>query len=45
MAAAARGLGRPGAADAVADLVVAAARRSPLPDAATIERRSRGTVG
>jgi UDP-N-acetylglucosamine--N-acetylmuramyl-(pentapeptide) pyrophosphoryl-undecaprenol N-acetylglucosamine transferase len=42
MAAAARSLGRPGAADAVADLVVAVARRETLPDAATIERRSRG---
>ena len=43
MSAAARSLGRPGAADAVADLVLAAARREPLPDQATIERRSRGT--
>jgi UDP-N-acetylglucosamine--N-acetylmuramyl-(pentapeptide) pyrophosphoryl-undecaprenol N-acetylglucosamine transferase len=42
MSAAARALGRPGAADAVADLVRAAGRREPLPDAATIERRSRG---
>jgi UDP-N-acetylglucosamine--N-acetylmuramyl-(pentapeptide) pyrophosphoryl-undecaprenol N-acetylglucosamine transferase len=42
MSAAARALGRPGAADAVADLVLAAARREPLPDAALIERRSRG---
>jgi len=45
MSAAARSLGRPGAADAVADLVVAAARHDPLPDAATIERRSRGMLG
>jgi UDP-N-acetylglucosamine--N-acetylmuramyl-(pentapeptide) pyrophosphoryl-undecaprenol N-acetylglucosamine transferase len=45
MSAAARALGRPGAADAVADLVLAAATRSPLPDAATIERRSRDGVG
>ena len=44
MSAAARSLGRPGAADAVADLVVAAARRDPLPDAASIERRSRGVL-
>lgn len=41
MSAAARDLGRPGAADAVADLVLAAARREPLPDAGTVERRSR----
>jgi UDP-N-acetylglucosamine--N-acetylmuramyl-(pentapeptide) pyrophosphoryl-undecaprenol N-acetylglucosamine transferase len=44
MSAAARSLGRPGAADAVADLVVAAARREPLPDVATIERRARGAL-
>lgn len=43
MSAAARSLGRPGAADAVADLVLAAARREPLPDRETIERVSRGT--
>lgn len=42
MSAAARELGRPGAAEAVADLVLAVATRSPLPDAAAIERRSRG---
>jgi len=42
MAAAARELGRPGAADAVADLVLAAAAREPLPDPSVIERRSRG---
>lgn len=42
MSAAARALGRPGAADAVADLVLAAARREPLPAAEAIERRSRG---
>jgi len=42
MSAAARELGRPGAADAVADLVMAAAERRPLPDAMTIDRRSRG---
>jgi UDP-N-acetylglucosamine--N-acetylmuramyl-(pentapeptide) pyrophosphoryl-undecaprenol N-acetylglucosamine transferase len=43
MSAAARDLGRPGAADAVADLVVALARRRPLPDPAALDRRSRGT--
>ena len=42
MSAAARGLGRPGSADAVADLVLAAAARAPLPDVETIDRRSRG---
>jgi hypothetical protein len=44
MSAAARALGRPAAADAVADLVVAAARRAPLPDSAVIDRRSRGVA-
>jgi UDP-N-acetylglucosamine--N-acetylmuramyl-(pentapeptide) pyrophosphoryl-undecaprenol N-acetylglucosamine transferase len=42
MAAAARSLARPGAADAVADLVLAAAAREPLPDHDAIDRRSRG---
>jgi UDP-N-acetylglucosamine--N-acetylmuramyl-(pentapeptide) pyrophosphoryl-undecaprenol N-acetylglucosamine transferase len=42
MAAAARGLGRPGAADAVADLVLAVAAREPLPEPAVVERRARG---
>ena len=42
MSAAARELGRPGAADAVADLVLALAERRPLPDPAVVERRSRG---
>ena len=42
MAAAARELGRPGAADAVADLVLAVAAREPLPDPGLIERRARG---
>jgi UDP-N-acetylglucosamine--N-acetylmuramyl-(pentapeptide) pyrophosphoryl-undecaprenol N-acetylglucosamine transferase len=42
MAAAARELGRPRAADAVADLVMAVAERRPLPDATAIDRRSRG---
>jgi len=42
MSAAARGLGRPGAAAAVAELVLAAARRRPPPDPGAIERRARG---
>jgi UDP-N-acetylglucosamine--N-acetylmuramyl-(pentapeptide) pyrophosphoryl-undecaprenol N-acetylglucosamine transferase len=42
MSAAARELGRPGAAGAVADLVVAAARRAPLPTPDAIEARARG---
>ena len=42
MAAAARSLGRPGAADAVAELVLAAAARRPPPDANRIERIARG---
>jgi UDP-N-acetylglucosamine--N-acetylmuramyl-(pentapeptide) pyrophosphoryl-undecaprenol N-acetylglucosamine transferase len=42
MAAAARSLARPGAADAVADLVLAVAQRGTLPDPADIERRARG---
>jgi UDP-N-acetylglucosamine--N-acetylmuramyl-(pentapeptide) pyrophosphoryl-undecaprenol N-acetylglucosamine transferase len=42
MSAAARSLGRPGAADAVAELVLAAAQRRPFPDPAGIERRARG---
>jgi UDP-N-acetylglucosamine--N-acetylmuramyl-(pentapeptide) pyrophosphoryl-undecaprenol N-acetylglucosamine transferase len=42
MSAAARALGRPGAAAAVAQLVFAVADRQPLPDAATIERIARG---
>jgi UDP-N-acetylglucosamine--N-acetylmuramyl-(pentapeptide) pyrophosphoryl-undecaprenol N-acetylglucosamine transferase len=41
MAAASRELGRPHAADAVAELVLAAAERRPLPDRAAIDRRSR----
>jgi hypothetical protein len=43
MSAAARALGRPGAADAVAELVVAAAERRTLPEAQAIARLSRGT--
>jgi UDP-N-acetylglucosamine--N-acetylmuramyl-(pentapeptide) pyrophosphoryl-undecaprenol N-acetylglucosamine transferase len=41
MAAAARAMARPGAADAVAALVTATAARATLPDAATIERLAR----
>ncbi len=41
MAAASRGLGRPGAADAVAELVLALAERRPLPEPEKIERLSR----
>ncbi|HEX5013947.1 MAG TPA: UDP-N-acetylglucosamine--N-acetylmuramyl-(pentapeptide) pyrophosphoryl-undecaprenol N-acetylglucosamine transferase [Candidatus Limnocylindrales bacterium] len=44
MADAARSLGRPGAADAVATLVLAAAERRPLPPADEIERISRGAA-
>ncbi len=44
MSAAARGLGRPGASAAVAEIVLAAADRRPWPDAAVIDRRSRGTA-
>ncbi len=43
MADAARAFGRPGAAEAVAELVMAAAERRALPDAAQIERLSRGS--
>jgi UDP-N-acetylglucosamine--N-acetylmuramyl-(pentapeptide) pyrophosphoryl-undecaprenol N-acetylglucosamine transferase len=42
MAEAARSLGRPGAADAVASLVMAAAERRSFPPADEIERISRG---
>jgi UDP-N-acetylglucosamine--N-acetylmuramyl-(pentapeptide) pyrophosphoryl-undecaprenol N-acetylglucosamine transferase len=45
MAAAARSLARPGAADAVAELVLAAAGRLALPDASRIEAISRGVAG
>ena len=45
MATKARSLGRPFAAEALADLVIAAAERRPLPDGETIELRSRGTGG
>jgi len=45
MAAAARSLARPGAADAVAELVVVAAERRALPDPSRIEAISRGVAG
>ena len=41
MSAAARSLGRPGAAAAVAELILGAAEHRPLPEPETIERRSR----
>ncbi|HEX3428071.1 MAG TPA: UDP-N-acetylglucosamine--N-acetylmuramyl-(pentapeptide) pyrophosphoryl-undecaprenol N-acetylglucosamine transferase [Candidatus Limnocylindrales bacterium] len=44
MAAAAHRFGRPGAADAIATLVLALAERRPLPDAATIEGIARGAA-
>ncbi len=44
MAAAARSMARPGAADAVAELVLAAAERRPFPDADRIEAISRGVA-
>jgi len=44
MAAAAHALARPGAADAVAELVMAAAERRPLPESATLEALSRGVA-
>jgi UDP-N-acetylglucosamine--N-acetylmuramyl-(pentapeptide) pyrophosphoryl-undecaprenol N-acetylglucosamine transferase len=43
MSAAARSLGRPGAADAVAELVVAAAERRPLPTPEALARLAGGT--
>ena len=45
MAAAARSLGRPGAADAVADLVMALATKAPLPSPEAIERRAASATG
>jgi UDP-N-acetylglucosamine--N-acetylmuramyl-(pentapeptide) pyrophosphoryl-undecaprenol N-acetylglucosamine transferase len=45
MAAAARSLARPGAAAAVAELVLAAAERRPFPDAPQLEAVSRGVAG
>jgi UDP-N-acetylglucosamine--N-acetylmuramyl-(pentapeptide) pyrophosphoryl-undecaprenol N-acetylglucosamine transferase len=44
MSKAARALGRPAAADAVAQLVLALAERRRLPDRGAIERRSRGAA-
>jgi UDP-N-acetylglucosamine--N-acetylmuramyl-(pentapeptide) pyrophosphoryl-undecaprenol N-acetylglucosamine transferase len=44
MSAAARAMARPGAADAVADLVLALATRSPLPSAETVARRAAGAA-
>ena len=44
MAAAARSLARPGAADAVAELVMAAAQRRPFPGPAAIDTISRGAM-
>jgi UDP-N-acetylglucosamine--N-acetylmuramyl-(pentapeptide) pyrophosphoryl-undecaprenol N-acetylglucosamine transferase len=41
MSAAARAVGRPGAADAIAEVLMALAERRPLPEPALIERRSR----
>jgi UDP-N-acetylglucosamine--N-acetylmuramyl-(pentapeptide) pyrophosphoryl-undecaprenol N-acetylglucosamine transferase len=41
---AARGFGRPGAANAVADLVMALAQRRPLPSADAIDRTSRAVA-
>jgi UDP-N-acetylglucosamine--N-acetylmuramyl-(pentapeptide) pyrophosphoryl-undecaprenol N-acetylglucosamine transferase len=45
MSAAARSLGRPAAAEAVGELVMALADRRSLPDPAALERRSRGGHG
>jgi UDP-N-acetylglucosamine--N-acetylmuramyl-(pentapeptide) pyrophosphoryl-undecaprenol N-acetylglucosamine transferase len=45
MASAARSLGRPAAAEAVADLVIALAQGDGLPDPAALDRRARGVVG
>jgi UDP-N-acetylglucosamine--N-acetylmuramyl-(pentapeptide) pyrophosphoryl-undecaprenol N-acetylglucosamine transferase len=44
MSAAARGLGRPAAADAVADLLLALANRAPLPSQEAVAALSRGGV-
>jgi UDP-N-acetylglucosamine--N-acetylmuramyl-(pentapeptide) pyrophosphoryl-undecaprenol N-acetylglucosamine transferase len=44
MAAAVRSLARPGAADAVAELVMAAAERRPFPDQARIDELSKGVA-
>ena len=44
MSAAARALGRPAAADAVAEVVMAAGERRPLPDRDAVDRISRGVA-
>lgn len=44
MAAAARSLGRPGAADAVAEILVALAEHRPLPDPAAVARLAAGSA-
>jgi UDP-N-acetylglucosamine--N-acetylmuramyl-(pentapeptide) pyrophosphoryl-undecaprenol N-acetylglucosamine transferase len=44
MRAASRAFGRPGAADAVAELVLALAERRPLPSAAAVERLAQGAA-
>ena len=45
MAAAARSLGRPGAADAAAEIVLALASHRPLPDAAAVDRIAAAPLG
>jgi hypothetical protein len=44
MSAAARAMGRPAAAEAIADLLMAMAGRGPLPDPDWVDRRSRGAA-
>jgi UDP-N-acetylglucosamine--N-acetylmuramyl-(pentapeptide) pyrophosphoryl-undecaprenol N-acetylglucosamine transferase len=44
MSSASRGMGRPGAADAVAELVLALAEGRPIPSDADVEAVSRGTA-
>jgi UDP-N-acetylglucosamine--N-acetylmuramyl-(pentapeptide) pyrophosphoryl-undecaprenol N-acetylglucosamine transferase len=44
LSAAARAMGRPGAADAVAELLLTLAERRALPDPAVVERQSRGAA-
>jgi UDP-N-acetylglucosamine--N-acetylmuramyl-(pentapeptide) pyrophosphoryl-undecaprenol N-acetylglucosamine transferase len=44
MAAAARSLGRPGATDAVAEILLALAERRPLPDPGAVARRAAGSA-
>ena len=45
MRVAARGLGRPGAADAVAELLLALAERRQLPEPGVIERIAAASIG